>query len=219
MTKYFHLLKKTLLFQGISQEAIQHILASGCCQIKSFSAGNTIYESGQHITCIGIVLEGTIDVIYSCASGHETIISRLTSGSIFGESFACAGDINTYNDIRSITDSLVLLLDVQMLIHQNGCPMDCRRQLLENLLHSIAKANIWLNTKILLHSQKSLRDKLLTYFEILSARENSREFVLPFNREQLASFLGSERSSISRELSRMQEEGILKIDRDLVRLK
>lgn len=176
----------------------------------------TIYESGQHIRHAGIVLEGTIDVIYSSVTGHETIVSRLTPGSIFGESYAWGEDTAIHNDIRSITASVVLLMDVSALLYQSKCPCDYRIKLIENLMHSLARANIWLNTKMLLLSQKTLRDKLLTYFEILAAKNNSREFVIPFNREQLASFLGSERSSISRELSRMQEEGVLKIERDYV---
>ena len=216
MKKYLNLLSKTVLFQGIPEDVILLIATSRCCHTKTFPAGRTIYESGQHIRHLGVVLEGTIDIVHTSSSGHDTIVSRLTPGSLLGESFSCAGEANAYNDVRSITGSALLMMDVPMLLHGQACLGNYHLKLIENIMHCLAKSNIWLNTKILLLTQKTLRDKLLTYFEILAAKNTSREFVIPFHREQLANFLGSERSSVSRELSRMQEEGILTIERDYV---
>ncbi|MGN0026527.1 MAG: Crp/Fnr family transcriptional regulator, partial [Clostridium sp.] len=82
----------------------------------------------------------------------------------------------------------------------------------ENIIYSLAKSNITLNTKIQIMSQKTLRNKLITYFELLSMEKGSKEITIPFNREQLASYLGSERSSICRELTKLKNDNLIDIN-------
>lgn len=234
MKNYLDLLSRNEIFQGIPQEVIFDILNTNLSHIKNFPAGKIIHEIGQPMNHMGIVLEGTIDIVHPSASGHDTIVSRILPGGIFGESFSCAESTNLFNEIRSVSASTVLFLNVHAIFQQlwrnrsylevssetpNRLLACYHLKLIENILGTLARVNVWLNTKILILNQKTLRDKILTYFETLAVKNNSNEFMLPFNREQLASFLGSERSSLCRELSKMQEEGILKINKDYVVMK
>ena len=86
--------------------------------------------------------------------------------------------------------------------------------LIRNIMKSLAQSNISLNTKIQLLTQKTLREKLLTYLHMLSVQNQSLEFDLPFNREQLACYLASERSSVCRELGKLQKENIIRLNRN-----
>lgn len=216
MKKYLNLLGQNLVFQNIPQDTLLSILSSDACNIKNFPAGKIIYEPGQSIRYTGILLDGLIDIVHLSASGHDTIVSRILPGGMFGESFSCALETNYFNEIRCTSSSVILFLDLYALLRQDSLPVSHHRQLTENIIHTLAKGNVWLNTKMLILTQKTLRDKILTYFETLAAQNHSNAFTLPFNREQLASFLGSERSSLSRELSRMQEEGLLTVNRDFI---
>lgn len=218
MKKYLDLLNRNVIFQDLPREAILQALESQACQCKTYPAGKIIWEMGQPISYLGILLEGLVDIVHLSAAGHDTIVSRITPGGIFGESFSCSKGNNSFNEIRSVRPSVVLFLDIHGFLHQTSALADYQRKLVDNLLHALAQSNVWLNTKILILTQKTLRDKLFTYFETLAAQSNSQEFTLPFNREQLANFLGSERSSVSRELSRMQEDGLLTLQKDVVRL-
>ena len=47
---------------------------------------------------------------------------------------------------------------------------------------------------------------------------NVRKITLPFNRGDLASYLSCDRSALSRELSRMEDENLIKIDKNIVTL-
>ena len=58
-------------------------------------------------------------------------------------------------------------------------------------------------------SQKTTRQKLLAYLLDQAKRAGSREFVIPFDRQTLADYLGVERSAMSAELSRLRRDGIL----------
>lgn len=83
---------------------------------------------------------------------------------------------------------------------------------LENILREVARDAVYLNLKIQLLSQPTLRDKLLFYLNVMHNSQRSHVFTIPFTREKLAQFICADRSAVSRELSRMQSEGIIKID-------
>ena len=83
---------------------------------------------------------------------------------------------------------------------------------LENILREVARDAVYLNLKIQLLSQPTLRDKLLFYLNVMHDSQHSRVFTIPFTREKLAQFICADRSAVSRELSRMQSEGIITIE-------
>ena len=83
---------------------------------------------------------------------------------------------------------------------------------LENILREVARDAVYLNLKIQLLSQPTLRDKLLFYLNVMHDSQHSRVFTIPFTREKLAQFICADRSAVSRELSRMQREGIITIE-------
>ena len=66
-----------------------------------------------------------------------------------------------------------------------------------------------LNTRIELLTKKNIRDKLLSYFNILSNKKLSKTFVLPYSLTDLADYLSVDRSAMMRELSHLKEEGFI----------
>lgn len=211
MNRYINLLKKTSLFDGISSENIVSIMNSHICYLKHFEPETTIYDSGSHVRYAGIILTGTVDIIHSFIYGNDTIVVRLGAGEAFGESYACLNDYTLLSDIRSVTACTILFINIRYFFEDASFGSEYRLRLIDNVLKSLAVSNINLNTKIQLLTQKSLREKLLTYFHMLAERNQSDEFELPFNREQLAHYLSSERSSVCREIARLQRENVIKV--------
>ena len=58
-------------------------------------------------------------------------------------------------------------------------------------------------------TNKSTRDKLLAYFNMVSRRNGSRIIYLPFSYTDLADYLAVNRSAMTRELSNMKVEGLI----------
>lgn len=58
-------------------------------------------------------------------------------------------------------------------------------------------------------ASKSLRERLLSYFSEQALEHGSSHFSIPFNRQQLADYLAVNRSAMSKELSKMQEDGLI----------
>ena len=214
MKRYINLLSNTDFFKGIPAEELSYFLSSHICYLKDYEPGVTIYCNGALINYAGIILDGNIDIIHSSSSGNDTIVNRLSRGDMFGESFACVGIKNALSEIRSVTFCSILFINIHKLISDNSCLENIRMPLIRNIMKSLAQSNISLNTKIQLLTQKTLREKLLAYLHMLSVQNQSLEFDLPFNREQLACYLASERSSVCRELGKLQRENIIRLNRN-----
>ena len=62
-------------------------------------------------------------------------------------------------------------------------------------------------------SPPSIREKLLTYLTRQAERTGSATFQVPMGRTELAEYLCTDRSAMTRELSRMREEGLIDFDK------
>lgn len=216
MTKNYilNLISNHAFFKNIPKEKIVSVIESSSCSIKNFEPKVNIYKTGEEIQCVGIIINGIVDIIHTSINGDETIVSRLTKGHTFGNCFSCISQVNNLNNIRSITSSTVLFIDIYKLLRDCNFGYEFRIYLFENIMSSLAQTNIDLCTKIQILSQKTLRDKIITYFELLAMQKGSNKITLPFNREQLACYIGSERSSVCRELSKLKDENIININKN-----
>ena len=58
-------------------------------------------------------------------------------------------------------------------------------------------------------SKRTTREKLISYLSEQAKKQNSANFTIPLNRQQLADFLSVDRSAMSNELCKMRDEGLL----------
>lgn len=94
---------------------------------------------------------------------------------------------------------------------QTKCNSRCKfHEELEHKLPILIMNNtIKLNERIELLTKKSIRDKLLTYFNIISSKNFSKTFTIPFSLTDLADYLCIDRSAMMREISHLKEDGII----------
>ena len=128
--------------------------------------------------------------------------------------YACLGNEEIINNAVAVRQSEVLFLDINRIITM--CPSGCQfhGRLIRNLLSVIATKNKILTQKLEHMSQRSTREKLLSYLSEQAQRVGKESFDIPFNRQQLADFLSVDRSAMSNELSKMRKEGLLEFDRN-----
>ncbi len=67
-----------------------------------------------------------------------------------------------------------------------------------------------LNTRIEILTKRSIREKLRSYFNILSTRHLSQTFFLPFSLTDLADYLSVDRSAMMREIKSLKDDGFIK---------
>ena len=77
------------------------------------------------------------------------------------------------------------------------------------MLRISAQKNLNMSSRMMHTASKSLRERLLSYLSEQALERGSAHFTIPFNRQQLADYLAVNRSAMSNELSKMQEEGLI----------
>ena len=96
------------------------------------------------------------------------------------------------------------------IIHK--CKKNCtfHEELNSRLSDIILSQVIELNTRIELLTKRNTRDKLLSYFDILSSNRLNKIITIPFSYTDLADYLSVDRSAMTRELSHLIEDGFIK---------
>ena len=82
-------------------------------------------------------------------------------------------------------------------------------RIIRNLLGELAEKNLRFGEKLTHMGQRTTRSKLMSYLSAEAQRRGAVEFDIPFSRQQLADFLGVERSGLSLELGKMKQDGLL----------
>lgn len=183
---------------------------SRCSKVskRAFLRGEliTTYIEKRNQMCI--LLSGTANLIRYDFNGNKTIIGHFIKDDIFGEVLYPS---NTNNElfVEAKENCVVLSFIYDNII--NKCNPKCKfhEELEKKLPILIMNNTIKLNTRIELLTKKNIRDKLLTYFNIISTSKLSKTFSLPFTLTDLADYLCVDRSAMMRELSHLKEEGFI----------
>lgn len=213
MEKYLPVLKKCSLFRQIAEEDLLRMLNCLGARVAYFDKKYTILAEGRSAKYIGILLSGSAQLSRVDYYGNRSILSKAEPSDIFGEAFACA-EVPTL-PIAVIADEPceVMFIDCMHILHTcaNGCGF--HQQLIFNLMKDLAEKNLALHQKIQVTSQRTTRDKLMTYLQVQAQKANSHTFTIPFDRQELADYLKVDRSGLSTEISKLRQEGVLESHR------
>ena len=164
---------------------------------------------GDPISSLGVLLQGKLSIEHDDLWGNKTILSMITPGNIFAETYACVPGEPLMVNIVAIEDSRILCLNMLHLLTtcERSCPH--HNKLIRNLLAILAQKNLHLSRRSFHTAAKTIRARLLSYLSYEASRQGSLSFDIPFNRQQLADYLNLDRSALSNELSKMQKEQII----------
>lgn len=214
MEQYLGLLKDTGLFQGTTEKEIGLMLSCLSAAKQSYQKGEYIFRKGETINSVALLLEGRIHIQREDYWGNLSILNEISQGDLFGEVYACLEDEKMLYNAVAVRHSVVLFIDVHKIL--TVCSAGCcfHERLIRNLLTVMAAKNKLLTQKLHHMSQRTTREKLLSYLSEQSMKTGSPSFSIPFNRQQLADFLSVDRSAMSNELCKMRDEGMITFDRN-----
>lgn len=177
-------------------------------QIKTFSRSDIITTYIEKRNQLCILLEGEADLIRYDFNGNKTIVEHFMKNDVFGELFY---PISTNNELSVIARTKCTILQFIYDNIHTPCQKDCtnHESLYRNLVQLIVDKAKSQNTRIEVLTKRSIREKLLSYFSILSSQNLSRTFLLPFSLTDLADYLSIDRSAMMRELKILQEDGFI----------
>ncbi len=209
MKKYVSLLKRTKLFSGVGGEDILSMLACLNATVQSRGKGEYVFRQGEMIRSLTLLAAGRLHIQKEDYWGNLSILNEIRPGEMFGEAYIVPNSGALMNDVVAAEDSIIFSFDIDRIL--SVCPSACpfHTRLVKNLFYTISEKNRSLVQKLGYMSQRTTREKLLSYLSDEAKRQNSSSIKIPFNRQQLADFISVDRSAMSNELCKMRDEGIL----------
>lgn len=206
MEKYLSVLKSTKLFDGCSEEEI--LTMSGCLNaaVRSYRKGEYILRAGSRTDSLKVLLSGRLIIKKDNYWGKRSIIDSVLPSEMFGEAYS--GEVLLI-DVVAEEDSTVISFDVTKLITTCSSGCNFHQIVVKNLFFAISEKNRKLMEKITHITERTTRDKIISYLSSFASKSGSASFSIPFNRQQMADYLGVDRSAMSNELTKMRDEGLI----------
>ena len=218
MNEMITLARRSPLFEGIEPEKMDTMLSCLGYHMKSFEKGESLALEEADIQQVGVLLSGAVDMVKEDLWGNRTLLVRVGPGELFGESFACAADPLSTVSFVAAEPCEVLFLPFRRMMHTCSHTCEFHHRLIENMVTQLAEKNRSLMQKVEVVSKKSLREKILAYLTQQMQRQGGRYLELPLGRTELADYLCADRSALTRELSKMRDEGLIDYDRNTFRV-
>ena len=184
--------------------------------LKLLETSNFTYQKGVNIAylfkdkeSIGLVIDGSLDIVRIDYNGTRTIIETIYEDEILGTSLTSL----LSNDYEIITreDTKILWLDYKVILGINDTKYSYYNQFIKNLLMIALEKNTLKNERIEILTQKTIRNKLLEYFRIEALKNRSKIIYLKSTWQDLADYLAIDRCAMTRELKNLKEEGFISV--------
>ena len=112
----YDFLSQSSLFKGASPDEVRKILSCLASERKLYGKGSVIYHAGDSVKAMGVVLSGTVHVESIDLLGNKSILSRISGGQVFGETYACIPEEKMMVSVTAAEDSDILFLDIRKVI-------------------------------------------------------------------------------------------------------
>ncbi len=197
------------LFDKISEKNKEKLLRMLEANTLLFKKNATILSTIKGENVIGIVLAGYIQIVRNDDNGNRTIIEELEENTIFGTLFSSI----TGEDCEMICreDTKLIIIEYNRIIIGVQSNYTFYTQFIQNLLQILSDKINERNDRIKILTKKTIRNKLLEYFKIVSKRNGSKNIYLPFTFTEFADYLAVDRCAMSRELKNLKDEGFIEI--------
>ena len=195
------------IFNGITGKNKEKLLTYLEAYTVNYKKNTTIFSNLKRENIICVVISGSLIITKIDANGGRTIIEELDEGSVFGTKYSAISN-NDY-EIRTIEDASLIIFDFDNIINFDENRLSYYTQFLKNLNKILFEKLAKSNDRIEVLTNKSTRDKLLSYFNMLSRKTGSRIIYLPFSYTDLADYLAVNRSAMTREISNLKVEGLI----------
>lgn len=201
------------LLQNLMEDELASIVEIGAMRENTFDKNEVIFHAGELIREIGMVESGSVLIESNDLWGNCSILSKITPGQVFAESYALS-HMAMMVDAIAIEKTKIVFLNAAIVLDETHAGAAWQAKLLRNMLAMTSHKNITLSGRIFCTTPKTIRGRLATYFAQQQLQAGGLAFDVPFTRQQMADYLNLDRSALSKELGKMRDEGLLTFDKN-----
>ena len=203
-------LRDIKIFKNLTQSDLDLIRSKTEFIEKTYSKGEYVFNYGESSGDLFYLIEGALNVYQIDSNGKRFIFQNFTNPTLFGEVYSYLGEPFDF-DSECATDCKILIIKDFRKIFEPPCP----ENFLRSYINFLSKKCLALSKKNQITSQSNLRQKIGKY---LLENEKDGKVMLSMNREDLADYLSTTRPSLSRELSKMADKGIIKVSGNVIEI-
>ena len=206
------------MFRDISLTDCRTLMNCLGCREKTYQKDQIIAATENSSRQIGSVISGCIHIIKEDIWGRRTFLTYTGDDGIFGEMLMGENLSERGILFKAAEPTTILIIPADRILHpcRNSCPF--HHKLSRNLFDLLSRRNAALTEKIEITSKSSLREKVLAYLSLEAQKTGSMKVTIPLSRSEMADYLCTNRSALSRELANMKKDGILDYDLRTFRL-
>jgi CRP-like cAMP-binding protein len=202
------------LFKGFSSSDIRTMLQITPHSLISFGKNQIIAVEGEACFSIGIIIVGSVDIKKIFASGKTVTITTMNTGDIFGEVLVFSKTNKYPSTIMAAKDTKVLFISRDSILNLAHTNLG----FLNNIMHLLANKVLMFNDKIKYLSMQTIKQKISNLLIEYYKKQNSLTLVLPVKRKEMAELLDIPRPSLSREMIKMKEDGIISFHKNKIEI-
>lgn len=195
------------ILSQVDQQLLSELIAKRNLYVSSYSKGRTVYNQQEPCDTLDIVISGSLIAYSLSQNGSTTTMFEFTKNSILGANLLFGKDNSYPLNIYCLTDCTMVHIDrsaVLELLHDYNFVI--------HYIMSLSQNSLGMNQKITMLTQRKLRENLLEYLRQQSILQQGSTVLLPISKKELADYLGVQRPSLFRELKKLSDENIIKIE-------
>lgn len=210
-------LSQSPLFYDMTGREIEDCVAFSGAKIRTYDKNEMVFTSLDTPKSVYVLVEGEILVCKETLSGKRDIFLKVDrKGNVFGEVYLFMGKKSYEYYSVALQKSTVLEIPKGYFYHT--CPENCAHhtKLIRNMMMILAQKAFSFNLKLQILASGTLRQKIIRY--LLENRDKDQTVTMSMNRETFADYLNVARPSLSRELIKMESDGLIRMSGRKIKL-
>jgi CRP-like cAMP-binding protein len=215
LSSYIEVLQLTDLFKSFSKQELMSLFNEKNSKVRLYKKNSVIHFESEKCLTLDVILNGELTVQRIDESGDILTITDFSAGDIIGGNILF-GNSNFYPmSIIAKTDTIILHIEKGLIL--GLCQSN--KDFLVEFLNLISERAFILTNKIKTISMKSLRECIIDFLNYEYYSHKNNKIKLNMTKKELAERLGVQRTSLSRELSKMRKDGLIDFDKHFITIK
>ena len=205
MKKYFELMREIDLIKSIKPQEIDSYLTEGSCKITQYGKNNIVHFVGEVCSKLEIILSGKVVIERIDESGNLMTIAEFFGGDVLGGNLMFSK--NPYYPMTVTAKEATLILEINK--DRLFSLFSDNHEFLKSYLEYVSDHTVILGDRIKHYVNRTIRESLISYLDYECKKQNSNIIKLSMTKKALAERIGVQRTSLSRELAKMREDGLI----------
>lgn len=204
----YSVLEKSTLFSGVPAKELRDDLEAVPHHIQCYDKGETVFHLMEDANRIGVVLEGRVQAQKPFPNGSQINVSIRNPGELIGPAAVFSRSQKYPCDVVSLEPVTIMMFrreDILLLLQKD-------LRIMKNFMAELATATYMLQQRLELLSYSGIAQKAAFYLLIHTRQSGKNVIRIPDSVSNWAMIMNVSRSSLHRELKKLEAEGIISYD-------